>query len=432
MKDFHEIAEARGFSEKYYPHAEAGLNSMKVILKSLKWSSIFAIGMAVIYGLRSLAGLQTPEYSQISTSGKSWFSISKQEINTDAIVHDLQFQNIAFFLKNFASSIVDLLILACKTVSISLLILAILTVPIWTILAILRMRNFEREVFRNDVEAALMKMGMIRRLALRTRIRDLNRKISKSLESDPTGGQSRTMEIERLALQAIKHMKVFVNTRQSMNGPEIERQYRIELTPEYEAAAHEKMMSELKNLDKVAEQELKGKVSFGSLTESTDRSMLTLKAVSVFADKYDFSNWTEDCDDDKTIYEGTFKLSHLKDNRAKVRELSHKAQLWAERSGQVLDEVLTTSNAKVDRLSTFVSASSALFTYKISFRIDVQSFEKFQDSLDAAFGTSGTTVQIKNGDLLISIPLPKSLIVPIDVGTMYREVFGNDEIAANA
>ena len=432
MKDFHEIAEARGFTEKYYPYAEAGLNSMKVILKSLKWSIISAIGLATVYSLRLLAGLQTPDYSQVDISKESWFSLSKQEIHVDAIMYDLKLQNITFFLKNFASSIVDLIALVFKTISISLLIVALLAIPVWIVLAILRMRNFEREVFRNDVEAALMKMGMIRRLSLRPRIRDLNRRISKSLESDSSGGQSRTMEIERLALQAIKNMKVFINTRQSMNGEEIERQYRIELTPEYEAAAHEKMMSELKNLDKVAEKELKGKVSFGSLTESTDRSMLTLKAVAVFEDKYDFSNWTADDDDDNAIYEGTFKLSHLKDNRAIIRSISHKAQLWAERSGRAVDEVLTTSNAKVDRLSTFVSASSALFTYKISFRIDLENFEKYQNSLDAAFGTSGTTVQIKNGDLLISIPLPKSLIVPIDVGTMYREVFGNDEIAANA
>ena len=153
---------------------------------------------------------------------------------------------------------------------------------------------------------------------------------------------------------------------------------------------------------------------------------MTVKAVKIEEDKYDFSDWVDGEDADSQVYEYTFKLSHLKDKRQEIKQLSHKAQLWADRTGSALDEILTTSNAKVDRLSTFVSASNALFTYKISFRIDVQNFEKFQDSLDTAFGTTGTSVQIKDGNLLIAIPLPSELIVPIDVGSMYREIFGDD------
>ena len=135
-------------------------------------------------------------------------------------------------------------------------------------------------------------------------------------------------------------------------------------------------------------------------------------------------------DEDTATYEYTFKLSHLIDKRAEIKRLTHQANLWAERTGDAIDGILTTSNAKVDRLSTSVSASNALFTYKISFRIDVQNFEKFQESFDTIFNTTGTSVQIKNGDLLIAVPLPKELIVPIDVGSMYREIFGNDEESA--
>lgn len=429
MIDFHEIAEERGFSDRNYPYSIPGLNSMKVILKSLKWSAIIMLGKIIPWIIRQSTGLAVPDYSQVSLSDKPWFSLTKQEINVDAIANDIQVKNLLFLLKNFAGTILTSIEWICYTSSIILLAIAILTILVWIYYAIRRMRNFEREILRNDFEAATMKMGIIRRLSLRERIRSINKRISKAEQSNSASDQLRKLDVERMALTSIKNMRVFVNTRQSLNGSEIERQYRIELTPEYESESHEKMMTELKNLDKVAEKEIKGKVSFGALTESTDRTLMSMRAVAVFADSYDYSDWTEDVENDDTVYEGTFKLSHLTDNRATVREISHKAQLWAERSGSALDEILTTSNAKVDRLSTFVSASNALFTYKISFRIDVQNFEKFQDSLDTAFGTTGTTVQIKDGDLLIAIPLPKSLIVPIDVGTMYREVFGNDEIA---
>lgn len=428
MKDFHEIAEARNFNEKNYPYSKQGLASMKVILKSLKWSSVFVFGKIIPYLIRLGTGLTAPDFSQVQLSGKPWFDLINQEINVDAFLNDVKSENLIFLLKNLSATVLIGIENICFFISSTLFFTAVLTIPIWIFFAILRMRNYEREILRNDVEAALMKMDIIRRLNLSERLRELNRRISKAEESKSASDQRRKLDIERFALTTIKRMRVYVNTRQSLNGSEIERQYRIEITPEYDSEAREKMFSELKNLDKTAENAVSGKVSFGALTESVDRSLLTMRAVTVFKDKYDFSDWVEDSSEDNSVYEGTFKLSHLVDRRAQVREISHKAQLWAERSGSALDSFLTTSNAKVDRLSTFVSASNALFTYKISFRIDVQNFEKFQESLDTAFGTSGTTVQIKDGDLLIAIPLPKELIVPIDVGTMYREIFGNDEI----
>lgn len=430
MQDFHEIAEARGFSNTYYPHAAKGQSLMRLILKSLKFSSIFAVGFFISKMFEIFLKVDKPDLNELSGSGRSWYDLSSGTIDIDAITADLQPKNLLFLLRNIGSLIVSILEWTTAIVSISLLILILILIPVWITIAIMRNRNYERNCLINDITASNLKSALIRRMGLNRRLRALNKRYSKARESSTD--QVDSIEIDLRALQSIKAMRVFVNTRQSLNGDEIETQYRIEFTTEDDYAAYEKMMQELKKIDNIADVAMRGKVSFGQISESKDRSTLTVKAVKIEEDKYDFSDWVDDEDADSQVYEYTFKLSHLKDKRLEIKKLSHKAQLWADRTGSALDEILTTSNAKVDRLSTFVSASNALFTYKISFRIDVQNFEKFQDSLDTAFGTTGTSVQIKDGNLLIAIPLPSELIVPIDVGSMYREIFGDDGDAGPA
>lgn len=366
--------------------------------------------------------------SQFKLSGKSWYDASKGVFDINAIQVDLQSDNVTYFLLNAVGVILNVLKWCLKTATMTLMILDVVLMPIWIVIAVMRNRNYERNCFINDITASNLKSTLLRKMAISRRLRILNGRYSKARESTSANAdQIEKLEVDIRALQAIESMKVTVNTRQSLNGEEIETQYRIEFVVDDDYASYEKMMQELKKIDSVADVAMKGKVSFGQISESRDRSKLSLRAVSVEKDKYDFSDWVDEESSETGVYEYTFHLNHLIDKRNEIKVISHKAKLWADRTGAALDDVLTTSNVKADRLSTEVSASNALYTYKLSFRIDFQNFEKYQDTIDALFGTSGTTVQIKNGDLLVAVPLPKELIVPIDVGSMYREIFGNDE-----
>ena len=428
MSDFFEISETRGFSETNYPYASQGQALMRIMIKSLKWSSISFILYLTIKGIEYFTGFASPDMSKFETSGKSWYDMSQGSFDVSAIQSDLKFENISYFLMNFVGVILNLVKWILVSASTSLLLIAVILLPVWMIFAVLRNRNYERDCFRNDIVASNLKSTILRKMAISRRLRILNGRYSKARESASSNAdQIEKLEIDIRALQSIKSMKVTVNTRQSLNGNEIETQYRIEFMTDDDYASYEKMMQELKKIDSIADVAMRGKVSFGQISESRDRSRLSLRAVSVEKDKYDFSDWVDDEEAESGVYEYTFHLSHLIDKRDEIKITSHKAQLWADRTGAALDDVLTTSNVKADRLSTEVSASNALYTYKLSFRIDFQNFEKYQDTIDALFGTSGTTVQIKNGDLLVAVPLPKELIVPIDVGSMYREIFGSDE-----
>ena len=430
MQDFFEIAEARGFTSTYYPYSVRGQNIMRFMIKCFKWSSISLIVNLTTKLCMWFAHAGRADFSQLSTSGGSWFDFSKMSLNISAIQSDMSIHNIKFILINLGSVIASLIDMLTFGIFLFLFLLVIFAIPAWMFIAIKRNQNYERNCFRNDIIASNLKSTLLRKMRLNRRIRNLEKRIAKSRESESASDSLDKLETDLSALQAIRSMRVHVNTRQSLNDTQIETQYRIEFMTEDIYDAYEKMMQELKKIDSIADIAVKGKVSFGQVSESKDRSTLTVKAVQIEKDKYDFSDWVDGEDEDNTTYEYTFKLSHLIDKRAEIKRLTHQANLWAERTGDAIDGILTTSNAKVDRLSTSVSASNALFTYKISFRIDVQNFEKFQESFDTIFNTTGTSVQIKNGELLIAVPLPKELIVPIDVGSMYREIFGNDEESA--
>ena len=428
MSDFFEISEIRGFSETNYPHASKGQTLMRIMIKCLKWATIFLSAYLTISVIEFFTGFKSPDMSQFKLSGKSWYDASKGVFDIDAIQVDLQYDNVIYFLLNAVGVILNVLKWCLKTATITLIILDTILMPFWIVIAVMRNRNYERNCFINDITASNLKSTLLRKMAISRRLKILNGRYSKARESTSANAdQIEKLEVDIRALQAIESMKVTVNTRQSLNGEEIETQYRIEFVVDDDYASYEKMMQELKKIDSVADVAMKGKVSFGQISESRDRSKLSLRAVSVEKDKYDFSDWVDEESSETGVYEYTFHLNHLIDKRNEIKVISHKAKLWADRTGAALDDVLTTSNVKADRLSTEVSASNALYTYKLSFRIDFQNFEKYQDTIDALFGTSGTTVQIKNGDLLVAVPLPKELIVPIDVGSMYREIFGNDE-----
>ena len=62
----------------------------------------------------------------------------------------------------------------------------------------------------------------------------------------------------------------------------------------------------------------------------------------------------------------------------------------------------------------------------MSFNLNINGIDKMGSNIDSIFKTSGTSVQIVNGNLQIVIAVPKEYALPIDVGEMYRKVFGRD------
>lgn len=422
--NFHEIAEIKGYDDTNYPYSTKGLRMMKNVIFNVKCLLI----VLVIHIFQSIARWW---FKLPSAHLKDNLEVSSQpvidssfNINFEALSQSFSFSNIMFLLKNLGTAILDILEAIYHIIETFNITVITVCMLIWFYYAMKRNMNYERNVFKNDITATNLKLDIVKSLELNRKSKTLSQKIRKANESKDSDTYS--LEVDKSAIDIMRRMNVFVNTRQSLEDDSVITLYRIEMSPPIGQDEYEKLMSYLQRLSDVADNQMKGKVSFGDISLSKDRSMISCKAKISEKDKYDYSDWVVEDTSDNSVYEYTYHLSHLKDNREIIKKLEHKAVVWANRTGDTLDNVLTTAKAKVDRLSTYVSASTVLYTYAITFKIDAQNFEKFQDSLDVTFGTKGITAQIKNGNLQISIPLPKELLIPIDVGSMYREVFGSD------
>lgn len=422
--NFHEIAELKDYNDNNYPYSAQGLRMMKNVIFNAKCLLIVSIFNIIQIIARRWFKLPSAHLKDNIEVAQQPVIDSSFNINFEALSQSFSVNNIIFILKNLGTSILDILEVIYHTIETFNVIVITICMFIWFYFAIKRNMNYERNVFKNDIAATNLKLDIVKSLELNRKYKTLNQKIRKANESKDADTYS--LEVDKSAIDIMRKMRVFVNTRQSLEDDSVVTLYRIEMSPPIGQDEYEKLMSYLKNLSDVADNQMKGKVSFGDISLSKDRSMISCKAKFSEKDKYDYSDWVEETGSDDSVYEYTYSLTHLKDNREIIKNLEHRAIVWANRTGDTLDNVLTTANAKVDRLSTYVSASTVLYTYAITFKIDAQNFEKFQDSLDVTFGTKGITAQIKNGNLQISIPLPKDLLIPIDVGSMYREVFGND------
>ncbi|WP_211208165.1 hypothetical protein, partial [Corynebacterium mastitidis] len=121
--------------------------------------------------------------------------------------------------------------------------------------------------------------------------------------------------------------------------------------------------------------------------------------------------------------ESSFDLALFGDLSSEVDRKRVGALRWATSTEGVIDNILTTENMRVSRMKTDVSNTVALFTYKLSTTIDLSSVDKYNELIDNVLGLSGSDVSVREGKILVSVPLPDKHRAPIDIAQMYREAF---------
>ena len=122
-------------------------------------------------------------------------------------------------------------------------------------------------------------------------------------------------------------------------------------------------------------------------------------------------------------YEHAFPLDLLIDHTEEITKKKDQALRWATQTASAIDNLLSTSKTQANRQKVDVGSSSALFIYDMSTAIDIKNMDSMAETFNSAFKTKGSTISIDAGRILITIPLPKQFKLPIDVPSMYREVF---------
>ena len=305
----------------------------------------------------------------------------------------------------------------------------ILCAVIYLGLLLYRWHNFERDVITSDFAAIMLRKRILRTLNIPAKIREFRRTAnynqgSSGAKSTLVGGMKESDRAKLNALLALKRMRVYVNTRQSLDDETVERRYRVVIETPFIQDEYEQMQSLLKNFDTVATRMERGKVSFGSQVVSADQSQVEYMDSLVVPDKFAFEVVTDSGVVSTGTYESTFPLSLFVDRQAEIDKKAGQAKRWGFQTAAQVDDLLATMEAGAKRAKVNVGASNVQFDYTIAFRLKEDVVSKLGETLDKRFNTSGSTAELHGNKISLVISLPDNIKKPINVPTLYREAFG--------
>ena len=290
---------------------------------------------------------------------------------------------------------------------------------IYLIKMVLRWRHYERDVVGNDFEAALLKRRILGSLNISQQYKNAVKAASgENNQDDPT----RQGKVE--ALRTFKNMQVHINTRQSLSGFTIVKNSRISFEVPTNQFAIDELEKLMKNVSDVATQRTNARSKFGALEISEDRSIWSVSSQTPVKDKYYFEDPNANKDDGD--YESSFGIENFKDNTQKINEIKESAEAFANRTSVAMGTFLTSAKYQVTFIDFVLSATTLTLKYEWTFDPQSPNVGSLDKSIDKTFNTDGATVSLSGNQLIIVFPMPKEYHIPIDVRTLYLEVFGGE------
>ena len=284
---------------------------------------------------------------------------------------------------------------------------------------VLRWRHYERDVIGNDFEAALLKRRILGSLNISQQYKNAVKAASgENNQDDPT----RQGKVE--ALRTFKNMQVHINTRQSLSGFTIVKNSRISFEVPTNQFAIDELEKLMKNVSDVATQRTNARSKFGALEISEDRSVWSVSSQTPVKDKYYFEDPNANKDDGD--YESSFGIENFKDNTQKINEIKESAEAFANRTSVAMGTFLTSAKYQVTFIDFVLSATTLTLKYEWTFDPQSPNVGSLDKSIDKTFNTDGATVSLSGNQLIIVFPMPKEHHIPIDVRTLYLEVFGGE------
>lgn len=402
MRSFNDLSKKKNFTDDFYPGSKSGVKQMTLIYKIFKYLITFLILYLIC-------------------------RISMIFIKYD--ISNFKFSSILNNKSNFKEISLTTLKACLDKTSDFLLIIFLILLAIFLILFIFylfnmvsRQRNFERYVLINDLKAIFLKKAILKSANIKKKYKQQKRIIADKDKKDQKD------IINKDIYKEILKMYVFINSRQSLDEPGvIATQYRIFFNlPSKPYELQEGIKKETENFNDIGNTEKKGKIKFGSMFLSEDKTYIVSRAWTYQDDKYYRKNESKNkkAKDDNTIYESSYPLSLLNDQQDVIDEKTDLALQWTKRTSKVIDMFLSTKKVNAQRIKVDTGNANALFVYDLAEDSDLKSFDKFGENLDSYLKKKGCSAEIDEGKLLIIIPLPKDLKIPINVPTLYRDAFG--------
>ena len=216
MVGFTEFAERKNLTVDKYPHAKAGLRTMGIVFKLFFATLLFWVlnkGFGFLFGWLS-DELDGGEGIVLDTS--------------KTVLKGIKLFDFSFILP-MATNVVEFLYRITLMFATIACIATILSVCGYLILLVLRWRSYERNCVTNDFKARKLKRDMLNTLAVNQSITNIRRAYAPNKNGE-TKEISFDDQSKLNALNALKHMSVTINTRQSLESEDLEQRFHISIS----------------------------------------------------------------------------------------------------------------------------------------------------------------------------------------------------------
>ena len=410
MRSFSEISKEKQFSEDYYPYSEQGIKLATQFYLNLERSILFLI-ITIIFKVIT-----------------SYLTIDQSKLKeADKLLHSMKFSSknvsISEMLQYIGSIATKWIMIVNLAIFILFITITFIILIVYIINIVRRQRNYERSVIKNDLKAFYLKRKILGSKNAKSVLRDKKRALQKKKEGD----NRLTIEdkIPVLVQKEFMKMIVMINSRESLDSKGyVDTQYRIIFNTPHDNDIAEKLDKEIEGINVLASRLVKAKVKFGKKFDSDDYSFVVFRAWDQQKDKYLREDDQSDEEQEEITYEYSYPLSMLNDQQDKIDKKREIADQWTKRNISTIKAFLSTSKIDCSFKRYEVGNSMASYIFVMADDVSLPHFDKLGDTLDNMMKRKGSAVALEEGNLIVSVPLVDEAKIPLNVPTMYRELFG--------
>lgn len=399
--DFSRDALKRGYDDDTFPHAKTGLRLYRLMYRLF----VTGVVLGIIGVLIQVAGSFLPSAEPVTVEG-----------------YTLDLAKYADGFKGFVAGIGSLVIVFAALTLFAMFIV----VAVYMANTVMRWRSWERGCFLNDFRAESLRKSLLRALNVNKYYREAKDSLKKSRGNDGSGDPSRSAQTKVEAYKALKKVRVYVNTRQSLDFDDaILRYFQIIIAMPFSSDTVEETKRLIQNVGPSANRV--NKLKFGDPVFSEDDRFAMFTDRMKVKDRYKRKPVKSSKNAGPEMYEYAFSMDCFVDRTDEIVAMKQKAQRWAEQTADTLDNLLFTQDVKGRRLRTTVGSTTATVVYDMSFTKDLSQFDTKQKTIDQTLKMTGTQISVDSGELMVTVPLPANRKLPIDTKTLFTSQFGKPE-----
>lgn len=304
------------------------------------------------------------------------------------------------------------------------IIITVVLLVVYVLFIMLRHRNGEQAPFLNDIEARKVKRVIITatEATYRKTYKDENKKERKYKKS--------TVRANR----QIRKCRVEIHTFNKYNAtgmPPI-KTYNVSFKKLNRKSDNSVMINKIKDIHQELNSEIDA--SFGEpdgyrgeYTSSAEKQLEKPKESVIVKIRRNLKNKHQEINEEKGI-KYTYPLTLYENKTREIEGQRQKAEQYAEVTKTAIDMHLSAKKVFADKSEMYVINTSVEYWYTLPpNNTKMPNLEELQTTLDSALDIEGVNIKQSGRSIIMTVPLPKSRQVPIDVKTMVEKVYADNK-----